>query len=111
MTEPVTAELPRPLRARIAATEQQLLVHRRRVASLTDRLEYRLRARLSSPSALMLAAALGVMLAQTGHHRGRSLLRLLNTVTGGSSLVLALLSRMGAGGSARPGPLPRSDPS
>ncbi|MEQ9005391.1 MAG: hypothetical protein RIE74_17665 [Pseudomonadales bacterium] len=87
---------PRSLRAEMEVTTQQLLVRRARAAALVARLEGDIRAGMTSPGVLILAAGVGAALEQTSHSRGRSVLHLLNTLTGGSSLLLALGSSIGA---------------
>lgn len=95
MTTLVTARHSRSLRGEMHATQQQLLRRRARVVTLAARLESGVRAGMTSPAGLVLAAGIGAALEQTSHGRGRSVLYLFHALTGGSSLLLALGSWIG----------------
>lgn len=87
----------RDLSARVAAAELRLLQHRGALAVRAGTLEARLRARITSPTALLTAGGVGFALEQISHDRSRPLLYLFNTLTHGSFVIWSLLSaRAGA---------------
>lgn len=80
----------RSLRVRIAATEAALRQSRLQSARMATAFDTRLRAKLTSPGTLMVAAGIGFTLETTSRNPSRSLLNLLKTATHASLLFRAL---------------------
>lgn len=85
------------LREQITASERKIIQRRRHAKRLAARLKCRTIEKITSPGALVVAGGFGVVLEQTSHNRWGSLIHLLNAITSGGSLVLALLSRVDSG--------------
>lgn len=80
----------RSLRARIAAADEALWQHRLQSVRMAGTFEKHLRAKLTSPKTLMVAAGIGFTLETASRNPSRSLLNLLKTATHASLLFRAL---------------------
>jgi len=90
------------LRERIAFQERQLLMHRQSAMDQVAGLRCRMHDAMTGPMALLAAAGLGVLLEQATRRRGDSVLTMINALSGGRALLMALLPLLA--GTAHPDP-------
>ena len=80
------------LRQLVALKERQLLMHRQATISHAADLQHRLHTALTGPMVLLVAAGVGVLIEQATRRRGDSLLTMINALSGGRALLMALLA-------------------
>jgi hypothetical protein len=78
------------LRRQVAGLEQQLVLRRQRLRNGAADIRRKTAARMVSPGVLLVAAAVGVALEQSGHRRGWSLPNALDATNAGLRLLLTL---------------------
>jgi hypothetical protein len=80
------------LRRQVAGLEQQLVLRRRRLRDVAARISRKTAARMVSPGVLLVAAAVGVALEQSGHRRDWSLPNALDAANASLRLWLTFSS-------------------
>lgn len=79
----------RALRSEAENLEKQLILRRQRLRMTAHDLNRKFSARMTSPSMLLSAVGVGVALEQANHHRGWSILSILNAANSSIQLLLS----------------------
>lgn len=82
----------RALRSDAENLEKQLILRRQRLRMTAHDLKRKFSARMTSPGMLLSAVGVGVALEQANHHRGWSILSILNAANSSIQLLLSFSS-------------------